>query len=74
MRTHTKYNIYTRTHSHIHTRTHACMHAQVEHRHFEAKDWVEAALPFLPTLKEGDVKPVLEKMAQKVCVCVCQCQ
>jgi hypothetical protein len=50
------------------------MHAQVEHRHFEAKDWVEAALPFLPTLKEGDVKPVLEKMAQKVCVCVCQCQ
>ncbi|KAF5831548.1 hypothetical protein DUNSADRAFT_12961 [Dunaliella salina] len=37
----------------------------VEHRHFEGQDFVDAALPFLPNLKEDEVKPALQKMAQK---------
>jgi hypothetical protein len=44
---------------------------QVEHRHFEGDDFITAAAPFLAGLKEADYKPVLQKMAQKVCVCVC---
>jgi len=46
---------------------------QVEHRHFEGQDFMGAAAPFLPHLKQEELTPVLVKMAQKVVVCGCVC-